>query len=138
MRASSRVTIFEELGELGYLGAQYPEEYGGQGGDFAANLVLCEEMSRVGAESVSTRSVVHTAMAPSPILKFGTRRSSGDAYLPDLLAGRKIAALGISEPDAGSDVASLRSTRPTRHGDGWVIDGGKTFVTNGMRADVLL
>jgi alkylation response protein AidB-like acyl-CoA dehydrogenase len=129
-------SIFEELGTLGYLGAQYPEEYGGQGGDFAANLVLCEEISRVGAESVCTAVAVHTAMATPPILKFGSEEQRRK-YLPDLLAGRKIAALGISEPDSGSDVASLRS-RATRRGDGWVLDGSKTFITNGMRADVLL
>jgi alkylation response protein AidB-like acyl-CoA dehydrogenase len=128
--------IFEELGDLGYLGAQYPEEYGGQGGDFAANLVLCEELSRVGAESVSTSVAVHTAMATPPILKFGTQ-AQRKRYLPDLLAGRKIGALGISEPGAGSDVSSLL-TRGRRYGDGWIIDGGKTFVTNGIRADVLL
>src|ERR1700736_2178980 len=63
--------VFEELGELGFLGLQYPEEYGGQGGDFAANLVLCEEMSRVGAESVGMAVSVHTAMATAPVLKFG-------------------------------------------------------------------
>jgi alkylation response protein AidB-like acyl-CoA dehydrogenase len=128
--------IFEELGDLGYLGAQYPEEYGGQGGDFASNLILCEEISRVGAESVSTSIAVHTAMATPPIMKFGSEEQR-TTYLPDLLAGRKIAALGISEPDAGSDVASLRS-RARRVGDGWVLDGSKTFITNGMRADVLL
>src|SRR5260221_10044103 len=111
--------IFEELGDLGYLGAQYPEEYGGQGGDFASNLILCEEISRVGAESVSTSIAVHTAMATPPIMKFGSEEQRA-TYLPDLLAGRKIAALGISEPEAGSDVASLRS-RARRGGDGWVL-----------------
>ena len=128
--------IFEELGELGYLGAQYPEEYGGQGSDFAANLVLCEELSRVGAESVSTAVAVHTAMATPLILKFGND-AQRRRYLPDLLAGKKIAALGISESDAGSDVAALR-TRAERDAEGWIIDGSKTFITNGARADVLL
>jgi alkylation response protein AidB-like acyl-CoA dehydrogenase len=129
--------IFEELGDLGYLGAQYPEKYGGQDGDFAANLVLCEELSRAGAESVSTAVGVHTAMASSPILKYGTEEQR-QAYLPDLLAGRKIAALGISEPGAGSDVASLRTRARRSESGGWVLDGDKTFITNGIRADVLL
>jgi alkylation response protein AidB-like acyl-CoA dehydrogenase len=128
--------IFEELGALGYLGAQYPEEYGGQGGDFAANIVLVEELSRIGAESVSMAVGVHTAMATPPILKFGTPEQRRH-YLPDLLAGRKIAALGISEPEAGSDVASIR-TRATRTDDGWVLQGSKTFITNGLRADVVI
>jgi alkylation response protein AidB-like acyl-CoA dehydrogenase len=129
--------IFEELGDLGFLGAQYPEEYGGQGGDFAANLVLCEELSRAGVESVSMGVGVHTAMATPPILKFGTEEQRR-RYLPDLLSGKKIAALGISEPDAGSDVAGIR-TRAVRSDDGdWIINGNKTFITNGERADVVL
>lgn len=129
--------LFMELGDLGLLGLQYPEQYGGQGGDFAANLVLCEEISRIGAESVSTCVAVHTAMATPPILKFGSDEQRR-RYLPDLIAGRKIAALAISEPDAGSDIAGIR-TRAVRsnHGD-WIIDGSKTFITNGDRADVVL
>jgi alkylation response protein AidB-like acyl-CoA dehydrogenase len=129
--------IFTELGELGYLGAQYPEEYGGQGSDFASSLVICEELSRVGAESVSMAVAVHTSMATPPILKFGTEEQRM-RYLPDLLSGRKIAALGISEPDAGSDVAGIR-TRAVRAPDGgWILNGNKTFITNGMRADVIV
>jgi alkylation response protein AidB-like acyl-CoA dehydrogenase len=130
--------LFEELGEIGHLGLQYPTEYGGQGGDFVANVVLCEELSRAGAESVSSAVGVHTAMATSPILKFGTEEQK-QRYLPDLLAGRKIAALAISEPGGGSDVAGIITrARPAEDGDGWIIDGGKTFVTNGARADVIL
>jgi alkylation response protein AidB-like acyl-CoA dehydrogenase len=129
--------LFEQMGVQGFLGVQYPEEYGGQGGDFAANLVVCEELSRVGAESLCMAVSVHTAMATPPILEYGTE-DQRQRYLPDLLAGRKIAALGISEPDAGSDVAGIRThARPADDG-GWVLDGGKTFITNGGRADVVL
>jgi alkylation response protein AidB-like acyl-CoA dehydrogenase len=129
--------LLERMGEQGFLGVQYPEEYGGQGGDFAANLVVCEELSRIGAESVCMSVAVHTAMATPPILEYGTAEQRR-RYLPDLLAGRKIAALGISEPDAGSDVAGIR-TRARRADDGgWILDGGKTFITNGGRADVVL
>jgi len=129
--------IFEELGELGYLGVQYPEAYGGQGGDFTANLVVCEELSRVGAESVSMAVAVHTAMATPPILRFGTS-AQREHYLPEILAGRKIAALGISEPDSGSDVAGIRTKASRTPGGGWTLDGRKTFITNGGRADVVL
>ena len=129
--------LFEEAGEIGFLGAQYPEEYGGQGGDFAANLVVCEEISRAGAESVSMAIAVHTAMATPPILKFGTEEQR-QHYLPDLLSGRKIGALAISEPDAGSDVAGLRTEARPHPDGGWVLDGRKTFITNGSRADVVL
>jgi alkylation response protein AidB-like acyl-CoA dehydrogenase len=129
--------LFEELGELGFLGLQYPEEYGGQGGDFAANLILCEELSRVGAESVCMSVAVHTGMATPPILKYGTEEQRR-RYLPGLIAGEKIAALGISEPDAGSDVAGIKTTARRTNGAGWILEGGKTFITNGGRADVLL
>jgi alkylation response protein AidB-like acyl-CoA dehydrogenase len=129
--------IFEELGRLGHLGLQYPVEYGGQGGDFVANVILCEELSRAGAEAVSTAVGVHTAMATSPILKFGTE-AQRTAYLPDLLAGRKIAALAITEPGGGSDVAGITTRARRADDDGWVLRGAKTFVTNGARADVIL
>jgi alkylation response protein AidB-like acyl-CoA dehydrogenase len=129
--------IFNELGDLGLLGLQYPEEYGGQGGDFAANLVLCEELSRAGVESVSMAVGVHTAMATPPILKFGTEEQRR-RYLPELLSGRAIAALGISEPDAGSDVAGIRTRAERAPNGAWVIHGSKTFITNGERADVVL
>lgn len=129
--------LFEQMGDQGFLGVQYPEEYGGQGGDFAANLVICEELSRVGAESLCMAVSVHTAMATPPILEYGTEEQR-QRYLPDLLTGRKIAALGISEPDAGSDVAGIRThARPADDG-GWILDGAKTFITNGGRADVVL
>jgi alkylation response protein AidB-like acyl-CoA dehydrogenase len=129
-------SLFEDLGAVGFLGLQYPEAYGGQGGDFAANLILCEELSLAGAESVSMGVGVHTAMATPPILKFGTDEQR-QRFLPDLIAGRKIAALCISEPDAGSDVSGIR-TRATRTSNGWRLSGGKTFITNGSRAAVLL
>ena len=129
--------LFERMGEQGFLGVQYPEEYGGQGGDFAANLVVCEELSRVGAESLCMAVSVHTAMATPPILEYGTE-DQRRRYLPDLLAGRKVAALGISEPDAGSDVAGIRTHARRTSAGGWILDGGKTFITNGGRASVVL
>lgn len=128
--------VFEDMGTAGFLGLQYPEEYGGQGGDFAANLILCEELSHVGAESVCTAVSVHTAMAVPPILEYGTDKQRS-THLPDLIAGRRIAALAISEPDAGSDVAGIR-TEARRERGGWVLNGAKTFITNGDRADVVL
>lgn len=128
--------IFRELGDAGFLGLQYPEEYGGQGGDFAANLVLCEELSRVGAESLSMAVSVHTAMATPPLLRFGTEDQKR-RLLPGLLAGRRIAALGLTEPVGGSDVANMETTA-RREGEGWVLNGGKTFITNGRRADLVL
>jgi len=129
--------IFTELGDLGYLGAQYPVEYGGQGADFAAEIVICEELSRVGAESVSMAVAVHTGMATPPILKFGTPEQR-EQYLPDLVSGRKIAALAISEPDSGSDVAGIRTAAKREPDGGWILNGSKTFITNGLRAEVVI
>jgi alkylation response protein AidB-like acyl-CoA dehydrogenase len=129
--------LFTELGRIGFLGLQYPEQYGGQGGDFLAALVLCEEMSRVGAESVGMSVAVHTGMAVPPILKFGSEDQK-QRYLPGLISGDLMAALAISEPNSGSDVASM-TTRARRDAEGeWILDGQKTFVTHGERADVVL
>jgi alkylation response protein AidB-like acyl-CoA dehydrogenase len=129
-------SIFVELGDQGFLGLQYPEEYGGQGGDFAANIVLCEELSHIGAESLGTAVAVHTAMATPPILRFGTAEQK-ERLLPDLLAGRKLAALALTEPAGGSDVANMKTVARRQPG-GWTLDGAKTFITNGCRAGVLL
>jgi alkylation response protein AidB-like acyl-CoA dehydrogenase len=128
--------IFRELGRLGFLGLQYPEEYGGQGGDFISALILCEELSRCGAESVGMSVAVHTGMAVPPLLKFGSDEQKR-RYLPGLVSGELMAALAISEPNAGSDVAGIE-TRARRDGAGWVLDGQKTFITNGERADLVL
>jgi len=129
-------SVFEELGSLGYLGLQYPEDYGGQGGDFAANLLLLEELSLAGAESVSMGVAVHTAMATPPILRFGTDEQKR-RLLPELLAGERVAAIAISEPEGGSDVAGMRTTA-RRSAGGWTLDGRKTFITNGTRAGLFL
>jgi len=128
--------LFVELGQLGFLGAQYPVEYGGQGADFASSLVIAEELSRIGAESVSMAVAVHASMATPPIYKFGSEEQR-HRYLPPILSGHKIAALAISEPEAGSDVSGI-TTRATRSEDGWILNGQKTFITNGSRADVLV
>ena len=130
--------LFEEMGSMGFLGLQYPEEYGGQGGDFLSALILVEELSHCGAEAVGMSIAVHTGMAVPPLLKFGTEEQR-KRYLPGLISGKLMAALAISEPDAGSDVAAI-STRATRDAAsaGWVLDGKKTFITNGDRADLIL
>jgi alkylation response protein AidB-like acyl-CoA dehydrogenase len=127
--------IFEEMGELGFLGLQYPEEYGGQGGDFAANLVLCEELSGVGAEALGSSVGVHTAVAVAPVAQFGTDAQK-KRWLPEFLSGKTLCSIAITEPDGGSDVAGMRSVAE-RTDDGWVLNGSKTFITNGSRAGVI-
>ena len=125
--------VFRRFGEQGLLGLSVPVEHGGQGGDYWSTVVLAEELARVGSGSLAMAISVQTDMATPPILAFGTDQQRRD-YLAPALRGEKVAAIGISEPDAGSDVRAVR-TRARRDGDGWVIDGAKTYITNGVRAD---
>src|SRR3954464_15011294 len=125
-----------KLAEVGYLGLKYPEEYGGQGGDYLHEAVMCEEMSRVGSGGTAAGIGGHGNIATPPIWKFGTEDQK-DRYLRPAIAGQKIGALGITEPDAGSDVAALR-TKAERVDGGWVVNGAKTFITNGVRADFVV
>src|SRR5205807_5059991 len=129
-------SIFQRLGELGFLGLRYPAEYGGQGGDYFSAVVLSEEMARAGSGGVGMAVAVQTEMATPPIFKFGTEAQK-QQYLVPAIAGTKVAALGITEPDAGSDVAGIR-TRADRVDGGWRINGAKTFITNGVRADFIV
>src|SRR3954463_14169473 len=129
-------SVFTRLGELGFLGLSMPEVYGGQGGDYYANLVLAEELSHSGSGGLAMGVAVHTDMATPPILQFGTEAQKQE-YLVPAIRGEKIACLGITEPDAGSDVSGIR-TRAVRDGDGWVVNGSKTYITNGHRADFIV
>src|ERR1700704_6930491 len=99
--------VFNRMGELGFLGLSYPEEYGGQGGDYYANLVLAEEMGGSHSGGLTMGIAVHTDMATPPIFLFGTEEQKQN-YLVPSIKGEKISCLGITEPDAGSDVAALR------------------------------
>ena len=96
------------MGELGLLGLTYPERYGGQGGDYPCNLVLAEELTQSNSGGLAMGVAVHTDMATPPIHRFGTEAQK-QRYLVPAIAGRKIACLGITEPDAGSDVAAIRT-----------------------------
>jgi alkylation response protein AidB-like acyl-CoA dehydrogenase len=128
--------VFPRMGELGLLGLSYPEEYGGQGGDYYCNLVLAEEMTNSNCGGLNMGIAVHTDMATPPIFAFGTEEQK-QAYLVPSIRGEKISCLGITEPDAGSDVAGIK-TRAVRDGDEYVINGSKTFITNGHRADFIV
>ena len=128
--------VFSRMGELGFLGLSFPEEYGGQGGDYAANIVLAEEITRSNSGGLAMGIAVHTDMATPPILKFGTEEQKR-LYLAPAIRGEKISSLGITEPDAGSDVAGIK-TRAVRDGDDYVINGSKMYITNGVRADFIV
>ena len=127
--------VFPRMGELGLLGLTVPEEYGGAGADYWASVVLAEELGGCGSGSLPMAVAVQTDMATPPILKFGTEEQKR-AYLVPAVTGEIVTAIGISEPDAGSDVSAIR-TRARRDGDDWLIDGSKTYITNGTRADVV-
>jgi len=129
-------SVFRRMGELGFLGLSVPEQYGGQGGDYYANLVLAEELTGSNSGGLAMGIAVHTDMATPPILAFGTEEQR-QRYLVPAMRGEKIACLGITEPDAGSDVAGIK-TRAVRDGDEWVINGSKTYITNGHRADYIV
>jgi alkylation response protein AidB-like acyl-CoA dehydrogenase len=123
--------VFHRAGELGFLGLAFPESAGGQGGDYWAQVVFLEEVGRVSQAMAMVLSV-QTDMATPPILEFGTPEQV-DRWLKPALRGELIGAIGITEPDTGSDVASIR-TRAVRDGDEWVLNGSKMYITNGARA----
>src|SRR3954463_4796879 len=128
--------VFAQLAAVGYLGLKYPEELGGQGGDHLHEAVMCEEMARIGSGGTAAGIGAHVNIATPPIFKFGTDDQK-ERYLRPAIAGEKIGALGITEPDAGSDVASIR-TRAEKVDGGWVVNGSKTYITNGVRADFVV
>jgi alkylation response protein AidB-like acyl-CoA dehydrogenase len=128
--------VFTRMGELGFLGLDKPEEYGGQGGDYYSAMVLAETIGHSNSGGMCMGVAVHTDMAMPPILAFGTEEQKQEWVVP-AIQGTKILCLGITEPDAGSDVAGIK-TRAVREGDEYVINGSKTFITNGHRADAIV
>jgi alkylation response protein AidB-like acyl-CoA dehydrogenase len=129
-------SVFRRMGELGFLGLDKPEQYGGQGGDYFSALVLGEAISNANCGGLAMGIAVQTDMAMPPILKFGTEEQKQQWAVP-AIKGEKILCLGITEPDAGSDVKGIK-TRAVRDGDEFVINGSKTYITNGHRADVIV
>ncbi len=128
--------IVKRAGELGFIGLCFPEEYGGQGGDYFYSLVRSECMSYSGCGGLNMGMAVHTDMATPPIHLLGTEDLK-QRYLVPSIKGEKISSLGITEPGAGSDVAGIRTTAK-RDGDEYVINGSKIFITNGARADFIV
>jgi alkylation response protein AidB-like acyl-CoA dehydrogenase len=129
-------SVFPRMGELGYLGLDKPVEYGGQGGDYFSAIVLAEELTHANCGGLAMGIAVHTDMAMPPILAFGTEEQKQEWAVP-AIKGEKILCLGITEPDAGSDVAGIK-TRAVKDGNEYVINGSKTYITNGHRADAIV
>jgi acyl-CoA dehydrogenase len=124
--------LFLKAGAVGIHGVGYPEEYGGSGGDVFHQLIVCEELIRSGSGGVAASLGTH-AIALPPILALGTPEQK-ERFVPPVIRGERIASLGITEPGAGSDVANIR-TRAVRDGDHYIVNGSKTFITSGTRAD---
>src|SRR5947209_10371560 len=127
--------VFKRLAELGYIGLKFPPEYGGDG-DPVADAVFVEELARCGSGGLAAGIGAHGGIALPPIWKFGTEDQK-QRYLVPGIRGEMIAALAITEPDAGSDVASIR-TLARRVDGGYVVNGSKMFITGGVRADILV
>jgi alkylation response protein AidB-like acyl-CoA dehydrogenase len=119
--------LVARMGELGWLGIPFPEEVGGAGGTTLQYAVAVEELTRVDS-SVAITMCAHTSLGTQPIYMFGSAEQK-QRYLPDLCAGRKLGAFGLTEPEAGSDAGNVRTRAALEDGE-WVIDGAKQFITN--------
>lgn len=126
--------VLRRMGELGFFGIRYPAEFGGSEMDALATVVLAEELGRSTFGGVAITVLVHTDMASVHIFNSGSQALK-DRFMPDVVAGRKIVAVGVTEPGAGSDVKGIRTTA-RRDGGDYVLNGTKTFITNGVHADL--
>jgi len=127
--------LFKKMGDLGFLGVRYDPKYGGQGLDYWFETVLLEEMGHIHGMGVATAIAVQTNMATPAIDAFGSDYLK-ETYLKGAIAGDMVAAIAVTEPDAGSDVFAIK-TRAVKEGDHYVLNGSKTYITNGTQADFL-
>jgi len=127
--------LFPKLGAVGILGLEYDPAYGGQGADHSYTVIYGEEMGRAGCGGIPMAVSVQTDMATPSVHRFGTHELK-QRYLAPAIRGEMVTAIAVTEPDAGSDVAGIR-TRAVRDGDEWVINGTKLYITNGTQADWL-
>jgi len=127
--------LFKKMGELGFLGIRYDPEWGGEGLDYWYELVFLEELGRVHGSGLPTAIGVQTHMATPAIAEFGSDYLK-QTFLKPALKGEMVAAIAVTEPGAGSDVAAITTTAE-KDGDGYLINGSKTYITNGTQADFL-
>jgi citronellyl-CoA dehydrogenase len=127
--------LFKKMGDLGFLGIRYDPKYGGMGLDYWFETILLEEIGHIRGMGVFTAIAVQTNMATPAIAAFGSEHLK-EKYLKGAIAGKLVSSIAVTEPDAGSDVSALR-TRAVRDGDHYVLNGSKTFITNGTQADFL-
>ncbi|MFK7934647.1 MAG: acyl-CoA dehydrogenase family protein [Saprospiraceae bacterium] len=129
-------SLWKKMGDMGFLGLSYPEEYGGSDLDFFYDVVFNEEIGRVNSGGfIITQQVVQYMSGPY-ILKYGSKALKAK-YLPGIIAGEKICCIGITEPGAGSDAQNIQ-TRAVRDGDHYIVNGAKTFITNGVYGDFIV
>lgn len=126
--------VWRRLGELGLLGIEFPERYGGAGADFLYTAVLCEELARCRSAGVTMAVLASKDMAAPHLVNLGTEEQK-QRWLPRICRGEVVCAIAVTEPGAGSDVAALR-TRAERRGSEWRLNGSKMFITNGAQADL--
>ncbi|RDJ22299.1 acyl-CoA dehydrogenase [Bosea caraganae] len=126
--------VLQRMGELGFFGIRYPAEYGGSEMDTLATVVLAEELGRSTFSGVAITALVHTDMASVHVFNAGST-AQRERYMPDIIAGKAICAVAVTEPDAGSDVKGIRTTA-RREGDSYVLNGAKMFITNGVYGDL--
>ncbi len=119
--------VVKQMGDLGLFGLPFPEEYGGQGGDYFALCVAIEALARVD-QSIAITLEAGVSLGAMPVFRFGSEQQKKD-LLPDLLSGRALAGFGLTEPEAGSDAGATRTTARLDNGE-WVINGSKQFITN--------
>ena len=127
--------VLDEMGKLGFFSLRIPEEYGGLDLGHIASVVFAEELGRCTAGGFAITVLVHTDLATPYLTRFGTKAQK-DRWLARMATGEMLTAIGVTEPDAGSDVAALRTTA-RRDGDGWRLNGTKMFITNGGIADAV-
>lgn len=128
--------IFQKLADQGFFGINYDPKYGGAGCDFWYKVAFCEEMVKTRANGFVMDVMVHTDMTTPALNRLGTEEQKQEFLVP-AIKGEKIAALGVTEPSAGSDVAHIRTTA-VKSGNDYIINGAKTYITNGSRADFIL
>ena len=126
--------LYQKAGQAGFLGIGFPEEYGGTECDIFHEIVYAEEITRCGSIGLASGLGCHSIGLP-PILALGNEEQK-QKYIPPVLKGEKISVLGVTEPSGGSDVANLK-TRAVRQGDKYIVNGSKTFITSGCRADLI-
>lgn len=127
-------SVLTRMGELGFLGIRYAEAYGGAEMDTLATVIFAEELGRSGYGGFVITALVHTDMASPHLANAGSEEQLA-RYMPDIIAGRKITAVAVTEPDAGSDVGGIK-TRAKLDGNHWVLNGSKLYITNGVLGDL--